>query len=376
LKIAFFLPRYHSNQKDSIQSLIIKNHTVHLYVQRFGKSEDHNIKPRVMKPSLITRIICFFIKKGDIVLKKQRFFIPSLISLFKISRHYDLCVFRDRSLMTATLYIYFKLFRKKTKTILYNQSPYYAVNSKYSFPMNIIRKIMVLLTPRYRYTTVLGNSTNPNITWDDKSFFIPFVISVKPKKEYYFNLNRINILSVGKFTKRKNFIFLIDKLKRYLQTGEVYLTLVGEVTTIEHQEVYGSVIRMVKNLNLENNINIQTNILYNDMSSIYLSNDIFILASKNEPAAYSPLEAMAHSLLPIVSNQNGTNYFIENGKSGYIFDLSDQSLNEIIEYLILNKQKIIEISNCAHKNSLNKYGLEIYEKNLVAIYKKMVKDNE
>lgn len=376
MKIAFFLPRYHSNQKDSISALVEKKHLVDVYVQRFGKSELYNIIPKVLKPSLFTIIVHTFIKKGDVFLKKQRYFIPSFICLMHIPRYYDLCVFRDRSLMTATLYIFFKLFRKKTKTILYNQSPFYGLDYTYPFPLNVIKKIMILLTPRYRYTTVLGVPKYNNEPHDNKTFFIPFVIDKQPKKDQYFNFDRINILSIGKFTERKNFAFLIEHLKKHLLSGEIYLTLVGEVTTKEHTKIYEKIVSLISNLNLRDYINILTNIPYKEMSSIYLSNDIFILASRNEPAAYSPLEAMAHALVPIVSDQNGTNYLIENKASGFIFSLSDQSLNEIIEYLMLNKNKIIDIANCAYYRSLTKFNKKIYEEKILAIYNEMVKDND
>ena len=50
---------------------------------------------------------------------------------------------------------------------------------------------------------------------------------------------------------------------------------------------------------------------------------LFVLASRDEPAAVSPLEAMAHSLPVVCSDSNGTRGYIRHGVNGFVFATDD-----------------------------------------------------
>ena len=66
MKIAIFLPRYHTNYIGVVQSLRNKKHQVKLYVHNKGYIENYSvIKPIHIEENTLTKIINYFIIRAD-----------------------------------------------------------------------------------------------------------------------------------------------------------------------------------------------------------------------------------------------------------------------------------------------------------------------
>ena len=74
------------------------------------------------------------------------------------------------------------------------------------------------------------------------------------------------------------------------------------------------------------------------------------MPSYSEPAAYSPVEALANRLPVICSDQCGRKCYIEDGKNGYIFKAKNLiDLIDKIKLTISKEDHFTELSNNAYK---------------------------
>ena len=67
------------------------------------------------------------------------------------------------------------------------------------------------------------------------------------------------------------------------------------------------------------------------IKDLYKKNQFFILLSENEPAAYSPLEAISYGLITIGSNKNGTRSYVSESPLGFVSRLNQDALMNSIE---------------------------------------------
>ena len=121
---------------------------------------------------------------------------------------------------------------------------------------------------------------------------------------------------------RKKILKSVDKS---IKSGQIFFG--KELQKFEKQ--------FIKENNMEALVKVYTNVPNEKIKQFYLDHDVFILPATKEPAAISPLEAMGFGLPAICSNTNGTRYYIENNKTGIIFeDNSDKSLKRAINSLL------------------------------------------
>ncbi|MFA6989029.1 MAG: glycosyltransferase family 4 protein [Candidatus Gastranaerophilaceae bacterium] len=91
-----------------------------------------------------------------------------------------------------------------------------------------------------------------------------------------------------------------------------------------------------------------------DMSEFYNSVDIVVVPSILETFGLVVLEAMAYKKIPIVSTYAGASEIIDEGKNGFIFDISQKSyinLAQKLECIIKNPQLIEEMSNNCYQTA-------------------------
>jgi glycosyltransferase involved in cell wall biosynthesis len=98
----------------------------------------------------------------------------------------------------------------------------------------------------------------------------------------------------------------------------------------------------------------------NKLNLLYKEASIFVypsIAEKGETFGLAPLEAMAWSAVPVVSDLNCFKDFIFHGKNGLIFDHSSEGaggqLKECVLDLIHNHQKLVQLANEASKVNIS-----------------------
>ena len=158
--------------------------------------------------------------------------------------------------------------------------------------------------------------------------------------------NKIKLLSIGRLEYQKNYSHLI----RSLAKTEFELDIFGE----------GSLINDLSKLSKE--LNVSVNFLgtknNTDILNIMQEYKYFVTTSLFEGNPKTVLEAMGGGCVVLASNIKNHEEIIVDGKTGFLFNLNDNSLKNIINKLGKNEKLEYEISNNASKSILLNNSLE------------------
>ena len=322
MKFLFVAPRFHTNQYGAVNSLLRNGHDVKFLVSSQGRTECHDQITPVLLPGNLSRNV-----------REYR----------NILKHYgpDVIIIRGIDLQNT---VFASLGRRSTKKIiLYTQDPLY--RRKKRAGRIIIQKRLLNLISRVRITPVLGSITAQTFSLPHE-YFAPFVVEPHRQVEdrEYFRDGKVNILSIGKFfLERKNHLLLLDAIDELRRIHPVRLTLIGSLND-EKNPYYMKIRNHIAQRGLENTVTLNINVPHRVCLDQYLLHDLFILPSTDEPAAVSPLEAMAHGLPAICSDTNGTNDYINIGKNGFIFRSNDMDDLKIkIERIVSDRKLLVQM---------------------------------
>lgn len=200
----------------------------------------------------------------------------------------------------------------------------------------------------------------------DTNFFRP--INVRKNKGIF------QILSIGYLIERKGFEYLIKATKKVLKKhGNVELIIIGS-GPLENQ-----LKKLIKELKLEDSIQIISNVSDEKLLELYNSSDLFVLPSvvdsqgNTEGLGVVLLEAMACKLPVMGSNIGGIPDIIQNGETGLLVlekDISEISrgITELIEDDDLREKLAIN----GHKMVKRKFSWEKIAENYIKIYNRAV----
>jgi glycosyltransferase involved in cell wall biosynthesis len=192
---------------------------------------------------------------------------------------------------------------------------------------------------------------------------IPFASDPHPRarNRTYCHGDLVRLLSVGKFTLRKNHLLLLRACRHLVPQHRLHLTLVGEVSTDEHRSHLEDVKTTAESFGAKEWLDIRTNVAHAQMSDVYLEHDVFVLPSRDEPASISVLEAMSHGLPVICSTTSGTRYYVNHGDSGEIFASDDlNSLIFSIEQTIVSRSEIVRRGQNSLDLVEHQYSLDVF----------------
>ncbi len=295
-----------------------------------------------------------FLPKKGFLLSRLSYIIIILISLF------PLIIFLRKKkpefliihLLTSLPLILWSVFNLKTE-LIFRISGYVRLNYFRKKLWNISEKkiFKILCQTEQQKKLLLEN----NIFNKNKLFLIPdSIINVK---EFLNKRNISNIakkvtdeknyfLAAGRFTRQKNFIYLIKEFKKFCNIYPDEKLLIfgeGEQQKIMQEEID-------KN-NLSGSIKIYgfTEYIYYYMKS----SKAFILSSKWEEVGLVIVEAAMCNSFVISSNcKNGPEEFLYDGKAGLLFEnnVEDKLFQKLVQFKKLTKSQILEKKVLAKKN--------------------------
>ena len=194
-----------------------------------------------------------------------------------------------------------------------------------------------------------------------KCIYIPNGIEVKDNR--FAELDNNNLISIGRLSKEKGFIDLIDIISYVKEVyPNVKLNLIGDGPERERIEKH------VKLLGLENNVVLQGYKNTGEINELLLDSSIYAMTSFSESFGLVLLEA-AQFRIPLVAFKNsGSNEIISNNWDGYLIENRNKEMmaKKIIE-LLKNKNRRIIMGNNAYKKCM-KYDLS----NITKEWKKLI----
>ena len=154
------------------------------------------------------------------------------------------------------------------------------------------------------------------------------------------------ILSVGRLEYQKNYEYLIKSFSK----SSITIDIVGE----------GSQIEYLKKIANENNTkcNFIENMPHEELLKIMSQYHIFVLTSLFEGNPKALLESMAMGCIPVVSNIKNNQEIITDGKNGILIDVQSDKLKNIVEELLIDKKRLIEMSKYSKQSIHESYSLE------------------
>jgi glycosyltransferase involved in cell wall biosynthesis len=171
--------------------------------------------------------------------------------------------------------------------------------------------------------------------------------------------NSLNLLSVGRLHKEKNFVNLVKAL---VSLPNIHLTIVGtgELKTKLHtlQDTY--------NLN----ITFIDKVPNAQLPKIYTAADIYIQPALYEGNPKTILEAMSCGLPIIATDITGINNVLTHKKTGYLCNIDTKSIKNAIITLKNDLATQKKLGKNARKYILKNYDLNIILKKEISLYKK------
>jgi len=363
MNILFSVPRLHTNYAAMIQGLIEDGHNAS-FIAMDGGSVD--------VPSDYSVPVYHFRAKKRWFTPDQRgkqLHVESFSKLNGVlkSEKPDLIIVRDLQVNHMQLSLLGKL--KGIPTLYYDQvSPSVSKSLKKKLWYFIVHTFI----SKYRMTTVnkrdADNGTFKNV------FFIPFAVPATQVKQVYPKKispeSPLRIIIVSKLgEKRKNLVFLLEALLPFFKKKVILLSIYGLLRDNPNDKKNFNILTDFIELHeLSRFIDLQKNKSHKEVLSAYSNHDLFILPSLNEPAAISPFEAMSSGLPVIVTEQNGTNYIIDDGDNGFIFDpKSKQDLQEKVSFFLDNPEKIVYFGRNAAETINRDYRPDNFSKSIINV---------
>ncbi len=313
MRILFIAPRFHTNMVEWIRTLQVNNHEIFMSTLLSHDTEDHSlIRPIKFKLSIFSKIINFIFGDGGQNLKRG---FPEIIIFFKYFKKVnpEIIIIRDLSRWFSILALFFSKIIN-TKIVIYSQNKIY---NKFNFRRKLLHNIVCILFNPAFISPIKGMESE-GVNKLKNTYYVPFIAkkyNLKKNNKKYFR-----ILSIGKFTKRKNLIELIETIKELTNEGiNIKLDIVSEVFTPEHFENLNKAFVKYDFSVKDSSMKIYINIPHKNIKNFYDKADLFILPSTAEPASISVIEALANDIPVICSSTCGTSEYITPGKNGLIF---------------------------------------------------------
>jgi len=179
-------------------------------------------------------------------------------------------------------------------------------------------------------------------------------------KDNYVMKSEFKILHIGRFTEVKNHQLLVSAFEKFVKArANSKLILIGD------GELRSSIESMVKEKGISEKVEflgIQSNVY-----SFLNESDMFILTSKYEGIPLTLVEAMGTGLPVISTKVGGVPDMIEDGVSGLLVDVDENSIVKALENVYDNKDLREKIGLGALKASVD-FSSDIMAKKYLSIY--------
>lgn len=252
--------------------------------------------------------------------------------------------------------------KKIVLTYGYDYSFFAKIEKKYlvSFILKMTLPLILSFADKIIVTSKI-NEKLLNRKYPGKVIYIPNGVDIKrfkvraclpARQGSRFEVNKreiINILSIGRLVKQKNFGLLIDAMGLLKDKENINLTIVGRGPE------KNNLINQARQANI--NFKIIKSMAYGKLINYYQKADIFCLPSLAEGQSKVLLESLSCSLPVLASDTPANREIIKDKATGILFDFDKDDLALKITQLINNPQQAQKIAIQGRKNVERSYNL-------------------
>lgn len=229
--------------------------------------------------------------------------------------------------------------------------------------MPVARRILlrVGLWPRH---SINSACERPEREIRGKTFdFLPFAIAPgEHVKTDYTRAGPVRILCVAKLDQaRKNLKPLVREVAPMIRDGRITLTLAGLRGGNNDHPVWRGLQDEIILQEIGQGIRILENLSFQESRKLYADHDLLVLPSSREPAAISPGEALASGIPVICGSDNGTNYLIREGQTGFVFaDQDFEAMGGCVRYFLDRPDELERMGRAGHAMIVEDYSPEAW----------------
>lgn len=286
----------------------------------------------------------------------NRFFYALLLPFLERETVKKASLFRVMQTTGAIPAILAKIFYKNPFLVTYGfkYHEFAKIEGKFltAFFLKFLEKIILKFADGIIVTTKALKTYVNNFAQEEKIHLIPNGVDVNLFKPFNkkFNSKNIQILSVGRIEKQKNYENLIEAIALLDHKKYITLTIIGR----------GSLQKRLENL--AKKLSVKLKIIdfapHDQMPNFYASADIFILPSLIEGHPKALLEAMASGLPCIASKVPGNAEIIRDGKTGVFSTTESGDIKNKIDFLVQNDDLREKLGENARRFITENYNIE------------------
>ena len=368
MRLVYTAPRYHTNQHFPVKTLLEAGHEVSFLVLRRGRSETYEaLVPDVLGCSSTFEVLRRVVGRFRGVNPRDIGGIPPPLAFWREIRRLrpSAMVVRDPFSAYGLLAV---LAAKLVgaRLVLYAQIPKHRRWKRW-------KRAVLALVPRLTggiwMTPLLGLPGQRE--WPRTPLrYVPFVMPPRtaPDDRRWFAGGAVNVLAIGKYQPRKNHRLFLEAVRGLSRHHPVRATIIGECSTSEHRRELAEIERHRARLGLDDKVRLEVNLPFPEVQRRYAAHDLFVLASRDEPAAVSPLEAMAHSLPVICGDSNGTACYVRPGENGFVFRADDpDDLEACMTRIAGDRERLVEMGRRSYELVISEHAPERYVETLMAM---------
>ena len=190
--------------------------------------------------------------------------------------------------------------------------------------------------------------------------------SINELKDFNNDLNTTNIISVGRLSKEKGFLSLIEVFKEINKLDKtIKLNIVGDGK--EYKEIQNK----IEEYNLSDKVLLHGFQNPNYIDELYRSSAIYLMTSYTESFGLVLVEAMSNSLVPIAfDSAEGAREIINDGFNGYLIkNRNEKEMAKKVIEIINNKQLLKDLSINAY-NTSKKYLNTNFKDNWINLFER------
>ena len=354
MHFVFVAPRFHTNQHFAVKALLDAGHDVSFVALKRRQSEVYD----ALAPTILGR---------SAALCAIGIRVPVLFGFWGLMWQMkpDVVVVRDPNTAYGLLSVATARLMRRT-VVFYSQT---LMHRRLNWWERFVRSFPAWAAGARWITPLLG-SPDPFAPAFGALRYVPFVMEpqTSPRAKKWFREGVVNVLCIAKFMRRKNHHLFVQAIARIAKRYQVRATIIGECATADNSALLAEVCQLTSSIGIDELVQIKLNLPYAEVQREYSRHDLFVLPSRDEPAAVSPLEAMSHSLPVICSDTNGTQCYIRPGENGYVFRTDDlDHLVECMERIISDRARLVEMGARSYELVVSEHSPAKYVEKMVAI---------